>query len=132
MKQYTVLYIDDELYLRELVVDLLTPFGVRVIALADPREQIRVMLREGLRIDLVISDIMMPYEHGIDMLKKVKAMPALSTIPWVMLSNLSWQPIIDEAVSSGANYYFVLSEMLPGEFGAFRQANKCGFFSISD
>lgn len=63
-KSFTVLVVEDEPVIRDVLSQLLTEQGVRVIALPDPTNQIEVMLREKNTLDLVISGIMYDAAYG--------------------------------------------------------------------
>ena len=58
--------------------------------------------------DLVLLDIMMPKMNGIEMLKAVKADPALKDIPVIILTNLGDRPEdVQKAKDLGAADYLV-------------------------
>lgn len=57
--------------------------------------------------DLVILDVMMPGMTGFDVLRALKAQQATALIPVIMLTGLSERSKIQEALSSGIDYYIV-------------------------
>ncbi|MDD4901995.1 MAG: response regulator [Patescibacteria group bacterium] len=64
------------------------------------------------RPDLVLLDIMMPKMDGFEMLKKVKADPALKDIPVVILTNLGDRSEdVQKSKESGADDYWVKANM---------------------
>jgi CheY-like chemotaxis protein len=65
------------------------------------------MLREGTPPDLVILDLMMPYEDGFHLLEKVKNDPRLRDVPIVVYSAVSEKRYIERAIQTGADDYWV-------------------------
>jgi len=65
--------------------------------------------------DLVLLDIMMPNVDGMTVLTELKKDPELSMIPVIMLSNLSVQEGIDNAMALGAKDYINKSMVKPRE-----------------
>jgi len=71
MKQgITILVVDDEVMMRQLLEKILGREGYRVFSAADGEEALAVMGRE--EINIVISDLQMPGMSGFDLLKAVK------------------------------------------------------------
>ena len=67
MANNTILVVDDEIGIRELLSEILSDEGYRVV-LAENAEQARVC-RNQSRPDLVLLDIWMPDTDGITLLK---------------------------------------------------------------
>ncbi len=59
----TVLVVEDELVLRELVREILTAHGYRVLEAADGLEALKVWRERREKVDLLLTDIAMP--HGV-------------------------------------------------------------------
>ena len=71
MKQeITILVVDDEAMMRQLLEKILGRDGYRVLDAADGEEALAIMGRE--EINIVISDLQMPGMNGFDLLKVVK------------------------------------------------------------
>lgn len=62
---------------------------------------------------LILLDIMMPKMNGLQVLEKLKADPAISKIPVVMLTNLAGTQDAESALSKGAVKYIIKSEQEP-------------------
>ena len=76
----TVLFVDDETPLRNVVVELLTELGYRVLAAASGQEALRLMQRHR-GIDLLITDVVMPEMTGPELAAKVlESRPSLKVI----------------------------------------------------
>lgn len=82
-----VLVVDDELDMRTFITTLLETNGYKPISAVDGREGLEVARRT--RPSLIILDVMMPKESGINMYRELKQDPALKAIPVIMLSALS-------------------------------------------
>ena len=82
--QSTVLVIDDDPVVRELLPRRLADLGVRVATAADGEEGLR--LAEALSPDLITLDILMPGMDGWTVLTTLKATPASAHIPVILLT----------------------------------------------
>lgn len=80
----TILVVDDEFGVVEVLTAALEEEGYRVIAAANGRHGLERLAEHGA--DLVILDFMMPILDGVAMAKAMKAEPAYSGIPIVMTS----------------------------------------------
>ena len=71
MTMATILVVDDEQPLRDLLADLLESDGHRVIVARNGREALAIARLD--RPDLVMSDVMMPLLNGIRLCQQLKA-----------------------------------------------------------
>ena len=65
--------------------------------------------------DLMLMDILMPKQNGIETLDKLKADPEVKDIPVIMATNLSTTDDAETAKKKGAVKYIVKSEVTPAE-----------------
>lgn len=65
--------------------------------------------------DLILMDILMPKQNGIETLDKLKADPELKDIPVIMATNLSTTDDAETAKKKGAVRYIVKSEVTPAD-----------------
>ncbi|QBR13635.1 response regulator transcription factor [Sphingobacterium sp. CZ-2] len=93
---------DDELILRTLEHKL-TKEGFDVVLTRNGLDAISIIRQGG--IDLIISDIMMPFASGIEILAEVKMMD--EPIPIIMLSSMGQEEIVLEAFDLGASDYII-------------------------
>jgi len=77
----TVLLVDDDAALLEVMSIVLSSEGYRVVTAADGAEALREVGRESL--DLVVLDVMLPRISGFEVLKKIREK---SDVPVVMLT----------------------------------------------
>ena len=80
----TVLIVDDELDMRIFISTLLETSGYRPVLTKDGRAGI-LKAREIVP-DLIILDVMMPGEGGVQMYRQLKTDQTLKAIPVIMLS----------------------------------------------
>lgn len=110
-----VLLVDDDLYIRELYVEILKNAGYEVEVAVDGKEGFEKIVAGGY--DLILLDVMMPYLDGIGILKKLEEeKPQKSNGPIILLTNLAYDPVMKEAVERGAVVCLYKAEMNPDEF----------------
>jgi len=99
-----ILLADDNADMREYVRRLLSE-QYEVIAVADGESALQSAREQ--RLDLILSDIMMPRLDGFGLLKAVRADEALRGIPVVLLSARAGEESRLEGLQSGADDYLV-------------------------
>lgn len=109
----TILVIEDDQFLRELMVRKIVSEEFRVLEAGTGEEGIEIIKKE--KPDLVLLDIILPGMDGIDVLKKVKEDPALKSIPIVILSNLAGPEEIERGIKMGAVDYLIKAHLTPRE-----------------
>lgn len=87
MAKRKILVVGDELDMRTFVCTLLGTCGYRSLVASDGEEGIQ-KARE-LRPELIILDVMLPKEGGIQMYRELKTDDDLKQIPVIMLSAIS-------------------------------------------
>jgi CheY-like chemotaxis protein len=65
----TVLIVDDESYILDMLREQLAYFGYCIITACSGEEALQ-KAEEFIRIDILLTDIMMPYMNGIELAKK--------------------------------------------------------------
>jgi two-component system cell cycle sensor histidine kinase/response regulator CckA len=80
MKQ-TILLVEDEEMVRGLICEVLRREGYRVLACSDATEGIETSIRLGPRIDLLLTDVVMPGMNGPEMANRIqKTLPQLRVV----------------------------------------------------
>ena len=102
--KWTALVIDDDPGITTLVARLLQDAGFATRVAAD-REQTVAALREPPLPDVVILDVMLPDVNGFDVLKRMKAHPALKAIPVIMLTGEAKRESVVRGLGGGADGY---------------------------
>jgi CheY-like chemotaxis protein len=82
----TVLVVDDEFGVANLIDAILTDEGHRVLTAANGRQGLETLAKQQL--DLVFLDYMMPVMDGSALLRTIIDNPALKQIPVVMMSSM--------------------------------------------
>ena len=82
-----ILVVDDELDMRIFITTLLETNGFKPLSATDGKEGMEIA--HAKRPSLIILDVMMPRESGVNMYRELKNDPELKDIPVIMLSALS-------------------------------------------
>ena len=82
-----VLVVDDELHMRTFITTLLETSGFKPLAAEDGIKGLEIARKH--KPSLIILDIMMPKESGMEMYRELKTDPALKSIPVIIVSAVS-------------------------------------------
>ena len=82
----TVLVVDDEFGVADLIDAVLTDEGHRVLTAANGRQGLELLAKEHL--DMVFLDYMMPIMDGAAVLRRIIADPSWQSIPVVLMSSM--------------------------------------------
>jgi DNA-binding response OmpR family regulator len=103
---------DDPMLLKTLQLRLVKA-GYEVIATRDGREAVE-KIKESMP-DMVITDVMMPWVSGIEIVQMIKKKPG-KKIPVIVLSVIDQEAVVMQALELGADDYmtkpFSLKELL--------------------
>ncbi len=106
-KPKSVLVVDDNQDVRDLVVHFLDSEGFHVFSAADGEKALAIL--NANQIDLVLLDVMMPGLSGLNVLKEIRSgsNKNIREIPVMMITAKSSTEDIDKALALGANSYIV-------------------------
>ena len=96
----TILVAEDEPFMLAAIVEQLKRDGYNVTSTVDGREALNLL--EQQRPDLIITDILMPYTSGLELIGIVKSNLA-HNIPIIVLSGLDEEATVLEAFQLGAD-----------------------------
>ncbi|MEX0787905.1 MAG: response regulator [Anaerolineales bacterium] len=96
-----VLVVDDEPTFCVVMGDILHAFGCDVVFAHSAGEALRIL--ETLVPDLVLTDVMMPDVDGLTLLRRLRAEPAWSHLPTIVVSAKAMQEDAIAARSAGAD-----------------------------
>jgi signal transduction histidine kinase/DNA-binding response OmpR family regulator/putative methionine-R-sulfoxide reductase with GAF domain len=99
----TILVVDDETDVREMLADTLTEAGFRVMTAADGAAALQA-LRATLP-DLVLLDLMMPGMDGYEALRALRGAPETRDLPVVILTGVDSASERERAMAAGATVY---------------------------
>ncbi|MEN9328182.1 MAG: Alkaline phosphatase synthesis transcriptional regulatory protein phoP, two-component system, OmpR [Candidatus Parcubacteria bacterium] len=109
-----VLIVDDDLYIRELYEEVLKDAGFDVNTASDGQEGIDKMKDGGY--DLILLDVMMPKVDGLGVLKQMGEMqPKAPNGKVILLTNLSHDPVIQQALDTGAASFMIKADLTPDQ-----------------
>ena len=97
----TILVADDQTANRELLEELLTTQGLKVITVADGAAALEESTRS--RPDLVILDVMMPHLNGFEVCERIKGNPDTYLVPVILITALSDKQDRLEGIKAGAD-----------------------------
>ena len=110
----TILIVEDDVFLSDMYQTKFLESGYEVRVAQDGQQGL-LMLQEGLRLDMILLDIVMPKMDGIEMLTAMKKEEKLKNIPIVLLTNLGQESDISRGMELGALDYFVKAHFTPSE-----------------
>lgn len=113
MPKLKILVVEDEQILAEMYQDKFKKEGFEVIVAKDGKEGIKMMREQ--KPALVLLDILLPNENGIDFLKKQKKDPELSSVPIIVFSNFDDPETKKETLDLGVKEYLIKSNHNPRE-----------------
>ena len=107
----TILIAEDDLIMLKTIEHRLKKDGHTVILAADGREALKEL--EVLSPDLIITDIMMPFSSGLEIVEAAKK-KAGKKIPVIVLSAMGQENVVLEAFQLGADD-FITKPFSPNE-----------------
>jgi CheY-like chemotaxis protein len=110
----TIVIIDDEFGLADVLAATLSDIGFRVFSAANGKQGLEVMAEHPP--DLVLLDYMMPLLDGVGVLKAMRGDPKLADVPVILMSAMP------EAVVGARCQGYVAFLRKPFDFGALLNA----------
>ncbi len=108
-----VLIIEDDKFLRDLLVQKLKKEGFFTIEAVNGEEGIIVAKKEHPR--LILLDLILPGMDGFGVLRVLKEDSSTTSIPIIVLSNLGQKEDKDRCMQLGAEDFMVKAHFTPGE-----------------
>lgn len=99
----SILLVDDEPNLRELLRHMLEIGGFEVVEAEDGFDALDKLAENAP--DMMILDVMMPNLDGVSLCKQLRATARFATLPIVMLSGKTQYHAVQEGLAAGANRY---------------------------
>jgi len=100
-----LLVVDDEAYIRDLLVETLQPLGLDIALAVDGCEALSVL--ERFRPHLMILDVAMPGMDGYEVLRRLRASESFSRVFVLMLTARGEIRDLEKGLDSGADDYLV-------------------------
>lgn len=106
----TILLVDDEQFIRQLVARLLRDMGVKTVMIAnDGVEAMKKLSTYSGSIDMIILDLEMPNMNGFQVVKEVRSGTAniSSDLPIIILTGHGQEDAVKAAVNLGVHGFMV-------------------------
>jgi len=109
----TILVIEDDRYLRDVLVEKLKKEGYEVSEAIDGESGLTMTAEK--KPDLVVLDIILPLMNGFDYLAAKGKNKDTEKIPVIILSNLGQREDVERGMKLGARDYVVKAHFTPND-----------------
>jgi CheY-like chemotaxis protein len=107
-----ILFVDDDLYIRDIYEEVLKSEGYIVETAINGEEGLAKLKVGGY--DLVLLDVMMPTLDGIGVLEELqKNPPQQKNGPIILLTNLGFDPLVKSTKDKGVASYIIKADLTP-------------------
>jgi PleD family two-component response regulator len=110
MDKQKIILIEDDKFIREIYVFSLEKAGFIVLSSVDGDEGLKTAF-DNPDVKLILLDVIMPKMNGVETLRKLKSNPLTQNIPVILLSNLTDDEIVNEAMELGAYSFIAKSQI---------------------
>jgi two-component system chemotaxis response regulator CheY len=118
MTKETILIVDDDSLMLELLNFIFSTKGVRILTSLNGQEALEILDNYKQRIDLIITDHNMPVINGLELANAVKGHPKHQHIPLVLISSNT------EITFESGKHYNVFDEIIHKPFSSELIFNK--------
>lgn len=108
-----ILIIEDDKFLRQLIVQKILQEGYNILEAVDGEEGLKKIKEE--KPDLILLDLILPGIDGFEVLSQMRKEDFLSQIPVIILSNLGQKEDVERGLNLGAIDYLIKAHFTPGE-----------------
>jgi DNA-binding response OmpR family regulator len=108
-----ILIVEDDKFLRELIVQKLVKEGYETSEAIDGEQGIKKIKEE--KPDIVLLDLILPGIDGFEVLSQKKEDANVAQIPVIVLSNLGQKEDVERGLKLGAVDYLIKAHFTPGE-----------------
>ena len=109
----SILVVEDDKFLRELLIRKLKDEGFEVSMAVDGKEALR-KIKEELP-QLILLDLVLPGIDGFGILEQIKKDPRTGKIPVIILSNLGQREEVERGLELGADDYLIKAHFTPND-----------------
>src|SRR5687767_6268078 len=110
----TVLFVDDNVDTRNIMSRMLARSGNRVIPASSVAAAEQRLEQETP--DLILTDLMMPDECGVDLIRHIRSDERFDNVPIIVFSAVSERHYVDQAMDAGATDYWLKGSVHASEF----------------
>ena len=108
-----ILIVEDDKFLRELLVHKLETEGFKVLTAIEGKEALK-KIKEELP-QLILLDLVLPGIDGFEVLRQIKENPQTNKISVIILSNLGQKEEVEKGIQLGADDYLIKAHFTPEE-----------------
>jgi len=108
-----ILIVEDDKFLRELMIRKLVNEGYQTIEATNGEEGVKTAKSE--KPDLVLLDLVLPGIDGFEALARIRKNQETANLPVIILSNLGQKEDIERGLELGATDYMIKAYFSPGE-----------------
>ncbi len=101
--KYSILLVDDDPNLRDMLRAMLEIGGFEVIEAEDGLDALEKL--EEITPDILVLDVMMPNLDGVSLCKQLRSDAEFVSLPIIMLSGKTQHQAVAEGMAAGANCY---------------------------
>lgn len=105
LKELTILCVEDDELIREQLFLSIKDFFKEVVIAKDGKEALEKVLESKIKIDVIVSDISMPFMNGIEFLENVRKIDKY--IPFIFSTAFSEKEYLTSAIKHGVSDFFV-------------------------
>jgi len=103
-----ILIAEDMTSVREVLIETFNAIGYNhIVGCKDGADAWEKIQNESPPFQLIVSDLNMPDSNGMDLLIRIRTSDRYKNLPFLMISEMSDQSHIMNAMKSGADYYLV-------------------------
>lgn len=103
MSDSKILLVDDDELILKVIQRILSKEGYIVKTAINGKEALELIERE--KYDLLITDLMMPYSNGFEVISRFKQHPNAEGVPIIVISSVGTENAVREGLSIGADDY---------------------------
>jgi len=114
VKKHKILIVDDDKFLLDMYAMKFQQSGFEVESALGAIDGLS-KLRDGLVVDIILTDVLMPGMDGFEFLQHLKEEKVAQDAKVVVLSNKGEKSDIDRGISLGADGYIIKASAIPSE-----------------
>ncbi len=111
---YKILLVDDDRFLLDMYAFKFKKNGHTIFSAGDGEEALK-KIKEGLEVDAVLMDVIMPGMDGIGLLEEIRKDKLLPNAEIIMLTNQGQPQDIERAQALGISGYIIKATTIPSE-----------------
>lgn len=102
----SLMIVDDSATMRKIIMRTVRMSGLDIESTEEAGNGVEALEKlNSAVVDIMLCDVNMPEMSGIELVKKVRELPACADTKIIMVSTESSQELIDSVIADGANGY---------------------------